>query len=68
MVGEKKTRPNTRLPKSRAGGQSDSDKNGKQSIWAGAVMRQPLINAEKANCDGPTNGPTDRRTDAHSGI
>ena len=26
--------------------------------WAGAVMRKPLANAEKANA-----GPTDRRTD-----
>ena len=26
-----------------------------QNIWAGAVMQQPPVNAEKANGDGRTN-------------
>ena len=29
--------------------------NKKLSIQAGAVMQRPLIHAEKAKCDGPTN-------------
>ena len=57
---DEKTRPDTRLPKSRAGGQ-------------GSYLR-PLYhlgrsskakdrkNPKKVKCDGQTDGPTDRRT------
>ena len=57
----KKTRPDTRLPQSRVGGQGPY-------LWSvehlgrSGLARNPQ-NAKKVKCDGPTDGPTDGRTD-----
>ena len=56
-----KTRPDTRLPMSRAGGQGQWWN--RPSSWAGAVTPKPPINAEKAKCNRWTNVGTSGRTD-----
>ena len=37
-------------------------RKGLPNIWAGAVMQKPLINAQKANGDRPSNRRTDQPT------
>ena len=59
---EKKTRPDTRLPQSRAGGQGPYLRSPEHLGRSGKAKK--LKNAEKVKCDGPTDGPTDR----HSGL
>ena len=40
-------------------------KNTEQSIWAGATVQKPPINAKKLTM---TDGPMDRPTNQHSGL
>ena len=54
------TRPDTRLPKSRAGGRAVM-KKANPSIWAGAVTQKTPVNAEKANGHCLTDLPTNRQ-------
>ena len=63
-----KTRPDTRLPKSRASGQGQSW-NILTSIWAGVVIckRCPRTSKTLKKLTA-TDGPTDRPTDRHSGL
>ena len=56
-----KTRPDTRLPKSRVG--RGGDEIDQPNSWAGVVTPRPPVKAEKAKCYQPTDGPTDRPTD-----
>ena len=60
-IGEEKTRPDTRLPKSRAGGQVPYLRPlhhlGRSS------KAKDRKNPKKVKCDGRTDGRTDRRTD-----
>ena len=57
----RETRPNTRLPKSRVGGQGPYLRPlhhlGRSS------EAKDRKNPKKVKCDGRTDGPTDRRTD-----
>ena len=55
-----KTRPDTRLPKSRAGGQELYLRSLHQGRSSEARDRK---NPKKVRCDGRTDGPTDRQTD-----
>ena len=56
-----KTRPDTRLPQSRAGGQGPYLRS-VEHLGRSGLARNPR-NAEKVKCDGPTDGRTDGRTD-----
>ena len=56
-----KTRPDTRLPQSRAGGQGPYLRS-VEHLGRSGIAKNP-INAEKVKCDGPTDGQTDGRTD-----
>ena len=40
-----------------------SDEIDQLGSWAGAVIPKPPINAKKAKCYRPTDGPTDGRTE-----
>ena len=53
----KQTRPETRLPQSRAGGQGPYLRSAERSRSSEA--KNP-IEAEKIKCDGRTDGPTKR--------
>ena len=55
------TRPDTRLPKSRAGGQGP-DLRSVEHLGRSSIAKNP-INAEKVKCDGPTDRRTDGRID-----
>ena len=55
------TRPDTRLPKSRAGGQGPYLRS-VEHLGRSGIAENP-INAEKVKCDGPTDGPADGPTD-----
>merc|ERR1711911_426049 len=56
-----KTRPDTRLPQSRAGGQGPLLRS-VEHLGRSNEAKTP-INAEKVKCDGWTDGWTDRPTD-----
>ena len=58
---DKKTRPDTRLPQSRAGGQGPYSRS-VEYLGRSGIAKNP-INAEKVKCDGWTDGRTDGRTD-----
>ena len=56
-----KTRPDTRLPQSRMGGQGPYSRS-VEHLGTSGIAKNP-INAEKVKCDGRTDRPTDGRTD-----
>ena len=56
----KETRPDTRLPQSRAGGQGPYFRS-VEHLGRSGIAKNP-INAEKVKCDGRTYGRTDQRT------
>ena len=53
--------PDTRLPRSRAGGQGPYLRS-VEHLGRSGIAKNP-INAKKVKCDGRTDGPTDGRTD-----
>ena len=58
------TRPDTRLPKSRAGGQGPYLRP-LYHLGRSSKAKDPK-NPKKVKCDGRTDGPTDRRTDGRT--
>ena len=61
-----RTRPDTRLPQSRAGGQGLYLRSLDHLGWSSETKDRE--NPKKVKCDGGTDGPTDRRTDRQSGV
>ena len=55
------TRPDTRLPQSRAGGQEPQLRS-PDHLGRSSEAKNPK-NPKKVKCDGPTDGPMDGRTD-----
>ena len=59
-----KTRPDTRLPQSRAGGQGLYLRSLNHLGRSGEA--KDCKNQKKVKCNGPTDGPTDGRTDGRT--
>ena len=60
----KKTRPDTRLPQSRAGGQGPYLRS-VEHLSRSSKAKKP-INAKKVKCDRRTAGQTNRQTDGRT--
>ena len=57
-----KTRPDTRLPQSRAGGQGPELRS-PDLLGRSSETKNPEKKPKKVKCDGPTDGRTDQQTD-----